>query len=61
MAMNKGKERNRTDADTPPQGEIVIYHAEDGDTHIEVRFVPEATGLTHHKRLDRSVARKSGF
>lgn len=49
------------DTDTPPQGEIVIYHAEDGNTRIEVRFVPEATGLTHHQRLDRSVACKLGF
>ena len=57
----KGKERNRTDADTPPQDEIVIYLAEDGKAQIEVWVVPEATGLTHLQRLDRSVVRKLGF
>lgn len=30
-----------TDADTPPQGEIVIYQTDDGNTRIEVRFVDE--------------------
>ena len=32
---------SKPDTNTPPQGEIVIYHAEDGNTRIEVRFVDE--------------------
>ncbi len=32
---------SKPDADTPPQGEIVIYQTEDGNTRIEVRFVDE--------------------
>ena len=32
---------SKPDADTPPQGEIVIYQTEDGNTRSEVRFVDE--------------------
>ena len=32
---------SKPDADTPPQGEIVIYQTEDGNTRIEIRFVDE--------------------
>ena len=40
---------SKPDADTPPQGEIVIYQTEDGNTRIEVRFVNETVWLTQQQ------------
>ena len=32
---------SKPDANSPPQGEIIIYPTEDGNTRIEVWFVDE--------------------
>ena len=37
---------------TPPQGEIVIYQTEDGNTRIEVRFVDETVWLTQQQMAE---------
>ena len=47
---------SKPDANTPPQGEIVIYHAEDGNTRIEVRFVDETVRPAPRRR--EPVARR---
>ena len=36
----------------PPQGEIVIYQTEDGNTRIEVRFVDETVWLTQQQMAE---------
>ena len=43
---------SKPDADTPPQGEIVIYQTEDGNTRIEVRFVDETVWLTQAQLVE---------
>lgn len=43
---------SKPDADTPPQGEIVIYQTEDGNTRIEVRFVDETVWLTQQQMAE---------
>lgn len=47
---------SKPDADTPPQGEIVIYQTEDGNTRIEVRFVDDTVWPARRHR--GSVARR---
>ncbi len=48
---------SKPDADTPPQGEIVIYQTEDGNTRIEVRFVDETVWPAPRRRR-AAVARR---
>ena len=50
MQINHGM--NAFDADTPPQGEIVIYQTEDGNNRIEVRFVDETVWLTQQQMAE---------
>lgn len=50
VGVKRRHNMSKPDTNTPPQGEIVIYHAEDGNTRIEVRFVDETVRPAHRHR-----------
>lgn len=50
VGVKRRHNMSKPDTNTPPQGEIVIYHAEDGNTRIEVRFVDETVWPAHRHR-----------
>lgn len=50
-----------TDASTPPQAGIIIYHTEDGNARIDIQFAAEMVWQNHRRRLCGSVVHRTSF